>query len=144
MVHDSYADNHDHSSRGGGDSRPAESAAVLEEGTETSTRHVVLLLRNITSLLASLPMPARVLVTVGLLSPLGFFMGLPFPKAVQRVGELVAWGFSVNGAASVFGTTATVMIALSYGFVAALIVSALVYLTAFGLFSLSSAGETSA
>jgi hypothetical protein len=41
---------------------------------------------TITGLLAALPLFGRVLVTAVLLFPLGFFMGMPFPKAVLRVG----------------------------------------------------------
>ena len=93
----------------------------------------VTVFRGITSLLAFLPIYGRVLVTATLLAPLGFFMGMPFPKAVERVGDLVDWGFSVNGAASVFGATAAVMVAFSWGFVVALLFAATLYALAFGL-----------
>ena len=71
-----------------------------------------------------------------LLAPLGFFMGMPFPKGTLKVGELVDWGFAVNGTASVLGSTLIVLIAFSYGFKIALLVGAFMYLCAFGLISL--------
>jgi hypothetical protein len=96
----------------------------------------VLVYRSVTGVLPTLPMLARVLVCSMLVFPLGFFMGMPFPKAVLRVGELVDWGFAVNGAASVFGATAVLMVAISYGFTVALLGSAAVYLLAFWLLTL--------
>jgi len=89
----------------------------------------------LTSGLYDLPILARALVTAGLLSPLGFFMGMPFPKGALRVGELVDWGFSVNGAASVFGATLIIVIAFSYGFMVSLIFATLTYLLAYMLMS---------
>ena len=93
----------------------------------------VAVFRGLTGALPSLTLAARVLLAVLLLFPLGFFMGMPFPKAVLRVGDLVDWGFAVNGTASVLGATAAIMIAFTYGFVAALLCAAAVYLGAYGL-----------
>ncbi len=101
----------------------------------------VLVFQRVTGALASLPLSARIIVTALLLFPLGFFLGMPFPKAVLRVGDLVDWGFAVNGAASVLGATAALMVALSYGFVAALLCAAAVYLAAYGLLRWASQWE---
>ena len=94
---------------------------------------------SITGNLEQLSILPRALVTALLIFPLGFFMGMPFPKGTLRVGELVDWGFSVNGASSVFGATLVVMIAFSSGFTVALIIGALVYLGAYLLMTLKSA-----
>ena len=94
---------------------------------------------SITGNLEQLSIVPRALVTALLIFPLGFFMGMPFPKGALRVGELVDWGFSVNGAASVFGATLVVMIVFSSGFTVALIIGALVYLVAYLLMALKSA-----
>jgi hypothetical protein len=93
----------------------------------------------VTSGLEGLPILARALVVAVLTFPLGFFMGMPFPKGTLRVGELIDWGFSVNGAASVLGATLIVLIAFSYGFTAALIIGALTYLLAWALMSIKRA-----
>ena len=96
----------------------------------------ILVLGRVTGGLAFLPVDARVIVTALLIAPLGFFMGMPFPKGALRVGELVDWGFAVNGAASVLGATLIVFVAFTYGFTAALLAGAVLYLAAFGLISL--------
>jgi hypothetical protein len=96
----------------------------------------VLLFGKLFYALASLPMSGRMLVTAVLVAPLGFFLGMPFPKGALRVGELVDWGFAVNGAASVLGATGILLVAFSYGFTAALLTGAIIYLIAFGLLSL--------
>ena len=75
-------------------------------------------------------LPMRMLVAAILIAPLGFFMGMPFPKGGRRVGELIDWGFAVNGTASVIGSTLIVLIAFVAGFRVALLVGGLVYLSA--------------
>lgn len=99
----------------------------------------ILVLGHITGSLDGLTVFPRVLITAALIFPLGFFMGMPFPKGTLRVGELIDWGFAVNGAASVLGATLIVMIAFSFGFTVALIVGGLTYLLAYGLISAKSA-----
>ena len=75
----------------------------------------------------------RILISALLIAPLGFFMGIPFPKAALKVGPLVDWGFAVNGAASVLGSTLVVLIVFNFGFSVALRIGALLYLAAFYL-----------
>jgi len=87
----------------------------------------------LTGALSALPLFARVLVTVSLIAPLGFFMGMPFPRGVLRVGPLVDWGFAVNGVGSVLGATLVVLGAFTFGFRLALLAGAGLYLVAFGL-----------
>jgi hypothetical protein len=89
----------------------------------------------ITGALAGLPLPARLAVTAALVAPVGFLMGVPFPKGALRVGPLVDWGFAVNGAASVLGGTAVLLVAFGAGFSAALSGAAVLYLVAGGLMS---------
>lgn len=84
---------------------------------------------------------SRILVTAAMVAPLGFFMGMPFPKGALRAGELVDWGFAVNGAASVLGSVLAVMAAFTWGFTITLLLAALVYLVAMTLFSSKSVWE---
>jgi hypothetical protein len=79
---------------------------------------------------SSLPMAGRMTITAALVAPLGFFLGMPFPKATLRVGELVDWGFAVNGMASVLGGTGILLVAFAWGFDAALGAGAVLYLLA--------------
>jgi hypothetical protein len=74
------------------------------------------------------------MLTILFIAPLGFFMGMPFPKAGKRVGKLIDWGFAVNGAASVFGSVSILLISISYGFKISLLIGACCYLIAMLLF----------
>ena len=69
----------------------------------------------------------RAATTSLFLFPLGFFMGMPFPKGTERVKELIDWGFAVNGTASVLGSVLVVLFAFNYGFNFALLSGALLY-----------------
>ena len=93
----------------------------------------------ITSALIHLPMFARAAIVAILVFPLGFFMGMPFPKGTMRVGELIDWGFAVNGAASVLGSMLVLLVAFAYGFTVALILGGLIYLCALALMSMRKA-----
>ncbi len=68
----------------------------------------VTVLPFVTGALGGLPIAARIAVAAALIAPLGFFMGMPFPRGVLRVGPLVDWGFAVNGMGSVLGATLAV------------------------------------
>ena len=81
--------------------------------------------------LGGLPLFLRVLITAVLVAPLGFFMGMPFPKGSLRVGDRIDWGFAVNGAGSVLGATAITLFAFSFGLTASLLIGLLLYLLAF-------------
>jgi hypothetical protein len=94
---------------------------------------------QITSSLSALTMLPRILITILLIFPLGFFMGTPFPKGTLRVGEFIDWGFAVNGAASVLGSVLIMLIAFNYGFSISLLIGAVLYLIAFGLISIKTA-----
>jgi hypothetical protein len=96
----------------------------------------ILVFRQLFYALGGLSLGPRILVTAVLIAPLGFFMGMPFPRGASRVGELVDWGFAVNGAASVLGATAILLVAFALGFSVALLIGATLYLVALGLLSL--------
>jgi hypothetical protein len=78
-----------------------------------------------TSAFAAAPTPTRILVSVGLLAPLGFLMGMPFPiglRAATRDANArttTPWLWGVNGATSVVASVLTVVIAMSAGISAA-------------------------
>jgi len=94
---------------------------------------------QITSSLGHLTILPRILITVILIFPLGFFMGSPFPKGTLRVGEYIDWGFAVNGAASVLGSVLIMLIAFQYGFAVSLLIGAVLYLLAYALISIKTA-----
>jgi spermidine synthase len=78
-----------------------------------------------------LPIAARILLAVVTIAPLGFLMGVPFASGVRRASAestgLVPWAWAVNGGASVFGSTLTVLISMTYGFTASFLTGALAY-----------------
>jgi hypothetical protein len=88
----------------------------------------------VTGLFHHFPIFARALVSAALIFPAGYFMGMPFPMAALRVGERIDWGLAVNGAASVLGSVAVMLVAFSFGFTAALLLAGGLYLAAGGLF----------
>ena len=70
---------------------------------------------------AAWPTAARVLVGAGLLAPLAFCMGLPFPLALRGLDEpLVPWAWGINGCASVVSATLATLLAVDLGFSAVL------------------------
>ncbi len=81
--------------------------------------------------------PVRIILAVAVMTPLGLLMGMPFPTGLRRAGReangLVSWAWAVNGAASVFGSTLTVLISMSYGFTASFLAGAGAYALALGV-----------
>ena len=95
----------------------------------------IFVFKHVPYVLGDLPMLLRMSVTALLIAPLGFFMGMPFPKGTLRVRELIDWGFAVNGAASVIGSTVVILVAVNFGFSASLLLAAALYLVAFAMIS---------
>jgi hypothetical protein len=93
-----------------------------------------LALPHVLPLLLSLPLAARIAVAVVLVAPLGFLMGMPFPRALQRTGQgsfpapPFYWG--LNGIFSVVGSMATMGAAVVFGFSWAMLGGASCYLIA--------------
>ncbi len=76
----------------------------------------------------------RVIISIGMIAPLAFFMGIPFPYGMSMIDNnsryLVAYGWGVNGFFSVLGSVLVVMLSMSFGFKAVFILSAVIYLAA--------------
>ncbi len=94
----------------------------------------VTLFRQLFYILGGWELLPRTLLSALLIAPVGFFMGMPFPKGASRVGTLVDWAFAVNGSASVIGSVVIVLVASSYGYTAGLGLAMLIYLAAFVLY----------
>jgi len=79
-------------------------------------------------------LPMRIALSVLLLAPLGFLMGMPFPLGIRwlsaRNPGMVAWMWGINGTASVLGSVLSVMLALNLGFRVTLLIGAACYLVA--------------
>jgi len=89
-----------------------------------------LLLGPVIGAAAAWSLPARVALTATLVAPLGFFMGMPFPLGTARVGDLVDWGFAVNGMASVAGSAGVLLVSFEWGLTAGLALGGIAYVAA--------------
>jgi len=83
---------------------------------------------------AGLAMPIKALITVLLIAPAGFAMGVPFPSGLARLerwhSPSVRWAWSLNAAASVLGSCAAIFLAIYLGLRNTLLVGASLYLVA--------------
>jgi hypothetical protein len=79
-------------------------------------------------------MALRVLVTVLLIAPLAFCMGMPFPLGLARVGAglpgFIPWAWGINGCASVVSAVMASLLAIQFGFTVVIISALLLYLAA--------------
>ncbi|MBN1305836.1 MAG: hypothetical protein JXA13_15470 [Anaerolineales bacterium] len=94
------------------------------------------LLPGVFNLMLGLPLPPRLGVTLALLAPAGFLMGMPFPAAIRIFStvtgrtEKTAWAWAVNGAVSVISSVVAALLALTFGFSWVLRLGAVCYLAA--------------
>jgi hypothetical protein len=95
---------------------------------------LAVLVSGLLSSLVWLPLPLKIAMTVALLSPLGFVMGMPFPTALRRLEQMhapsVRWAWSLNAAASVLGSVGALVCAIYLGLIQTLIIGGLFYLAA--------------
>jgi hypothetical protein len=92
----------------------------------------VFALPGILNSLVGLPFMVKLLVSGGLLVPLGFAMGMPFPTGLRALASLpvpefpasqknqaaenaVEWAWAMNAASSVMGSVLAMVIAIQYG-----------------------------
>jgi len=95
-----------------------------------------------------LPFGLKAAMSIALITPLGFVMGMPFPTALQRLEEWhapsVRWAWSLNAASSVLGSVGALVCAIYLGLVQTMIVGGLFYLAALAVIARTRAGETPA
>jgi len=85
----------------------------------------------VTGALVGLPLPVKMLITVLMIAPAGFMMGMPFPQGLARL-ELfhkpsVRWAWSLNAASSVLGSAGAIFLAIYIGLRETLLVGGLLY-----------------
>jgi hypothetical protein len=95
------------------------------------------LLPVLTEALLTTPLGLRIVAAFVVLAPLGIALGMFMPLGLGAVAgltdhgeEYVAWGWAVNGFASVIGSVLTTIIAMVFGFNAVLALAVVVYLVA--------------
>lgn len=77
----------------------------------------------------------KMLLSIVMIAPLAFCMGMPFPLALDRLGktapELIPWAWGVNGCASVISAVLAILIAINFGFTIVILMAMIFYGVAF-------------
>ena len=94
---------------------------------------------SVLGLTLHLSLPMRIVITMALLAPLNFLMGMPFPIGLSRLKRLqprlVPWALGANGGASVVGSILCIALAMEVGFRAVGMMAMVVYVGGVWLFT---------
>ena len=86
----------------------------------------------------------KILLSIALIAPLGFCMGMPFPIGLSALAahppSLTAWAWGINGCASVISAILATLLAIHFGFNAVILLALACYLAAAGSFPESASG----
>ena len=78
------------------------------------------------------PDPLKIIVSLVLIAPLAFFMGMPFPLGIdllrRRNPDLIAWAWAINGYASVVSAILATCLAIAFGFNTVILLATGVYI----------------
>jgi hypothetical protein len=84
-----------------------------------------------TPLVLPAPLMIRMLVAVVMVAPLGFLMGVMFPRGLARLEadapQLVPWAWAINGTVSVIAAAGAAVLTLAAGFSAVVRFGAVAY-----------------
>ena len=82
----------------------------------------------------SWPLEVKILLSIALIAPLGFCMGMPFPIGLSSLATgpsaLTAWAWGINGCASVISAILATLLAIHFGFNAVILLALGCYLAA--------------
>jgi hypothetical protein len=77
---------------------------------------------------------ARIAISMVLIAPLGFCMGMPFPLGLKwlagRAPDFIPWAWGINGFASVVSAALATLLAIEFGFTFVLLFALVLYATA--------------
>jgi hypothetical protein len=94
----------------------------------------IALLPAVTDTLLGWPLILKIWLSVIIVAPGAFFLGIPFPTGLKeltkRKSGLLPWAWGINGAFSVTGTSLARLVSISWGFSAVLIGVIILYLLA--------------
>jgi hypothetical protein len=83
------------------------------------------------------PIEIKAAVSIGILAPIGFLMGMPLPTGMRLLKvhkpDFIPWMWAINGAFSVLGAVLAIALGIMYGSSFAMILGVLVYLVALGI-----------
>jgi len=84
-------------------------------------------------------LPLRIIAATAMMLPLGFFLGMPFPLGMYRLGQVepqgIPWAWGMNGFFTVFGGFLSLICAFFFGFQMALIFALCIYILAWFCFT---------
>jgi hypothetical protein len=84
-----------------------------------------------------LPLWLKIALTVLMISPAAFVMGMPFPTGLTRLEEWhkpsVRWAWSLNAASSVLGSVGALLCAIYLGLLETLLMGSVLYLAALAI-----------
>lgn len=73
----------------------------------------------------------RIMISIALIAPLAFFMGMPFPLGLKRIARLepgfIPWAWGINGFASVISAVLATLLAIHAGFTVVLLTALVFY-----------------
>jgi hypothetical protein len=88
--------------------------------------------------LGMLPDVMRILVSVAVIAPLAFCMGMPFPLGLGRLADaapaFIPWAWAINGCASVVSAVLASLLAIHLGFSTVIAVALVLYALALWVF----------
>ena len=83
------------------------------------------------------PVEIKSIVSIAILAPIGFLMGMPLPTGMRLLKvhrpDYIPWMWAVNGAFSVLGAVLAIAIGIMYGSSLAMVLGILIYLVALGI-----------
>ncbi len=89
----------------------------------------IFLLNYFFDLFISFNLILKIILSIIITAPLGFFMGFPFPLGIRMLKkEIIPWAWAVNGSASVLSSILAILIALFTGYNFVLFLGGLLYL----------------
>ena len=84
--------------------------------------------------LMGLPDPAKIAMSMLLIAPLAYCMGMPFPLGLYRIArgapDFIPWAWGINGFASVVSAALATLLAIEFGIVAVLLLAVSLYVVA--------------
>ena len=84
-------------------------------------------------------LPVRLLVAAALISPLGLFLGMPFPLGIlvmeRQPRGAVAWAWGLNGIFTVVGGLTSVLLSIAFGFRITILIGLATYALGLGVFA---------
>src|SRR5215203_5525685 len=83
------------------------------------------------------PLEVKAAVSIAILAPIGFLMGMPLPTGIRLLKvhrpDYIPWMWAINGAFSVLGAVLAIALGIMYGSSLAMVLGILVYLIALGI-----------